>query len=254
VRYAVSGPNDTAGEVTTDAGGVARISWEGVHEGTDKLSAFVDTNKNFTSDQGEPTGSASVVWALPAPEQGETANIEPVSGRVRITIKQNRNGKVVAAGSEVLKDARQVPLATVIDTRRGRVRMTTASNNKGDVQKGEFYGGVYTTTQSATSTRPITELRMSESLICQSSTRGKVTEARARRRHLWGNARGRYRTRGRYSTATVRGTIWIQKDSCNTTTTAVRQGVVIVKDLVKRKNVRVKAGKTYTARKSRRRR
>jgi hypothetical protein len=132
--------------------------------------------------------------------------------------------------------------------------MTTAANKKGDLQKGEFYGGVYTTRQSATSTRPITELRMSESLVCRLSSRGKLTAARARKRHLWGNARGRYRTRGRYSTATVRGTIWVQKDSCNTTTTSVRQGVVTVKDLVKRKNVRVKAGKSYTARKSSRRR
>jgi hypothetical protein len=162
---------------------------------------------------------------------------------------------VSAAGntSQLLTEAKQVPLNTVVDVRSGRVRMTTAANKAGDVQKGEFYGGVYTTTQSAGSSRPITELRMTESLVCQSSSRGKVTAARARSRHLWGNAKGRYRTRGRYSTATVRGTIWIQKDSCNTTTTAVKQGVVIVKDLVKRKNVRVKAGKRYTARKSSRR-
>jgi hypothetical protein len=121
------------------------------------------------------------------------------------------------------------------------------------VQKGEFYGGVYTTRQSTASTRPITELRMTESLICRSSSkRGKLTAARSRSRHLWGNAKGRYRTRGRYSTATVRGTIWVQKDSCNSTTTSVKQGVVVVKDLVKRKNVRVKAGKRYTAHKSRR--
>ena len=256
VRYEITGANPSEGAVTTDASGAARISWDGVHEGTDTLKAFVDGNGNLTSDPGEPTGQASVVWALPEPAQGKTANIEPVSGRVRITVKGS-SGKVGAAGStrQLLTEARQVPLATVVDVRRGRVRMTTSANKAGDVQKGEFYGGVYTTRQSATSTRPVTELRMSETLVCQSSSRrGKLTAARARSRHLWGNARGRYRTRGRYSTATVRGTIWIQKDSCNTTTTAVRQGVVIVKDLVKRRNVRVKAGKRYVARKSSRRR
>jgi hypothetical protein len=147
-----------------------------------------------------------------------------------------------------------VPLDTIVDVRKGRVRLTTVSNSQGNLQKGEFYGGVFTTTQSTTSTRPITELRLTESLICQPNSRGKVAASRARSRRLWGNARGRYRTRGRYSTATVRGTIWVQKDSCNSTLTAVRQGVVIVKDIAKRKNVRVKAGKRYVARRASRRR
>ena len=63
-----------------------------------------------------------------------------------------------------------------------------------------------------------------------------------------GNARGRFRTRGRHSTATVRGTIWLTKDSCNATTTVVRQGVGDVRDLRKKKNVRVRLGRRYTAR------
>jgi hypothetical protein len=46
----------------------------------------------------------------------------------------------------------------------------------------------------------------------------------------------------------VRGTIWITKDSCTTTTTTVREGVVTVRDFVKRKNVTVKAPKSYRAR------
>jgi hypothetical protein len=138
--------------------------------------------------------------------------------------------------------------------RRGRVRLTTVSNSQGNLQKGEFYGGVFTTTQSTSSSRPVTELRLTESLICQSNSRGKVTASRARSRRLWGNGRGRYRTRGRNSTATVRGTIWLQKDTCNTTTTVVREGVVIVKDIAKRKNVRVRAGQRYVARRASRRR
>jgi hypothetical protein len=195
-----------------------------------------------------------VVWALPTPRQGRSANIEPVSGVVRITLRRRGSNKVGPAGSSVrqlLTEARQVPLDTVVDVRRGRVRMTTVSNRSGDIQKGEFYGGVYTTRQPTTGSRPITELRMSESLICgRASRRGKVTASRARSRRLWGNARGRYRTRGRYSTATVRGTIWVQKDDCNRTTTVVREGSVTVRDLVKRRNVRVRAGRRYTARRA----
>ena len=254
VRFEIMGPNEGAGEVTTDANGRAEISWKGVREGTDTISAYVDTNGNLTPEPTEPTGQASVAWTLPTPEQGSTANIEPVSGRVRITVKSG-SGKVSAAGAtSLLTEARQVPLSTVVDTRAGRVRMTTAANSAGGVQKAEFYGGVYTTRQSSTSGRPVTELRLTESLICRSNRSSKVTASRARSRRLWGRGRGRYRTRGRYSTATVRGTIWLQKDTCTKTTTVVREGVVDVRDIAKRRTVRVRAGGRYVARRASRRR
>jgi hypothetical protein len=93
----------------------------------------------------------------------------------------------------------------------------------------------------------MTELLMNERLQCRDS-RGKLQAAASRSRRLWGNGKGRYRTRGRSSSATVRGTIWLTKDSCNGTTTVVRQGTVTVRDFGKRKNVTVKAPKRYTAR------
>lgn len=94
----------------------------------------------------------------------------------------------------------------------------------------------------------MTELRLSESLVCQRNSRGKLAPSRARSRRLWGNGRGRFRTRGRHSAATVRGTIWLTKDTCNTTTTVVREGTVVVNDFAKRRNVTVRAPRRYTAR------
>jgi hypothetical protein len=184
-------------------------------------------------------------------------NIEPISGVVRITQLPNRRGKGVSgAGATTtrLTEAKQVSIATTrVDVRGGRVQMSTVADRRtGDIQKGEFYGGVYQTVQSSRSARPYTDLRLNERLTCRPNRRGKLAPARARTRRLWGNARGRFRTRGRNSTATVRGTIWLQKDTCTTTTTVVREGVVIVRDLVKRKNVRVKRGKRYVARARRR--
>jgi hypothetical protein len=43
------------------------------------------------------------------------------------------------------------------------------------------------------------------------------------------------------------------QDTCNTTTVSVRQGTVVVRDFAKRKNVRLKAPKRYTARARKRR-
>ena len=253
IRYAIAGPNDGAGTATTDSAGVARITWEGVREGTDTLTAYVDTNGDATQGAPEPTASAQVKWALPVPRQGRTMNIEPVSGVVRIT-EPASSARRKGATTSVLTEAKQVPIGTRVDVRRGRVQMgTVARRGTNEIQKGEFYGGTYQTVQSTRSARPYTELRLNEGLICQPNSRGKLAPARARSRRLWGNGRGRFRTRGRHSVATVRGTVWLQKDTCTKTTTVVRQGVVIVRDLAKRKNVRVRSGRRYVARQRTRR-
>jgi hypothetical protein len=74
-------------------------------------------------------------------------------------------------------------------------------------------------------------------------------EARRKRpvRTLWGNGKGRFQTRGRYSAATVRGTKWVVQDRCDGTLTRVLRGVVRVRDFRARKNVNVRAGQRYLA-------
>ena len=44
-------------------------------------------------------------------------------------------------------------------------------------------------------------------------------------RKLWGDGKGTFRTTGKYSAATVRGTKWLVQDSCAGTLTRVTQGV-----------------------------
>ena len=68
-------------------------------------------------------------------------------------------------------------------------------------------------------------------------------------RRLWGRGKGSFRTRGRRAVATVRGTTWIVSDRCEGTLTSVKEGVVAVRDLVRRKTVIVRGGKRYLARK-----
>ena len=46
---------------------------------------------------------------------------------------------------------------------------------------------------------------------------------------------------------TVRGTRWLVQDSCEGTLTRVSQGVVSVRDTVKRKTFLVRAGRKYLA-------
>ena len=77
---------------------------------------------------------------------------------------------------------------------------------------------------------------------------GKRASAARAKRRLWGNANGKFRTRGRYSSGAVRGTRWLTLDSCAGTLTRVREGVVAVRDFRLGKTVLVEAGESYLAR------
>ena len=66
-------------------------------------------------------------------------------------------------------------------------------------------------------------------------------------RHLWGDGKGRFRTSGRFSSATVRGTRWVVSDRCDGTLTRVVRGSVTVRDGVRNKTVVVRAGGQYLA-------
>jgi ferric-dicitrate binding protein FerR (iron transport regulator) len=59
---------------------------------------------------------------------------------------------------------------------------------------------------------------------------------------------GHFRTRGRNSAATVRGTAFTMKDTCAGTLTSVSRGSLTVRDFTLRKNVTVKAHRRYLAR------
>jgi hypothetical protein len=67
-------------------------------------------------------------------------------------------------------------------------------------------------------------------------------------RSLWGSGKGTYRTRGRYSSATVSGTNWLVEDLCSGTLTVVRTGTVMVRDFATGKTIAVTAGQRYLAR------
>ena len=65
---------------------------------------------------------------------------------------------------------------------------------------------------------------------------------------LWGSGKGKFRTSGKYSSATVRGTIWLVQDRCEGTLTKVSRGTVQVADFQRHTTVSVKAGHSYLAR------
>ena len=63
-----------------------------------------------------------------------------------------------------------------------------------------------------------------------------------------GRRQGPFRTKGRYSSATVRGTKWLTADRCDGTFTRVQRGVIAVADFPNRRQVTLRAGRSYLAR------
>jgi hypothetical protein len=257
IRWAQSGTNTASDDTATRSSGHASFEVIGANPGTDTVTAYADLNDNETHDQNEPQREATITWAGPdAPQFGEEVNLKPVSGRVLIRLPGNARVKgrwahAAQAGFVPLSEVSQVPVGAELDTTGGRVQLTSSTSTSGEVQSAQFYSGRFQVRQSAREAG-LTEVRLTQTLQCKKGSSGKLAAAASRSRRLWGNGKGRFRTRGRHSSATVRGTIWLQKDTCNTTTTTVRSGTVTVRDFGKRKNVKVKKGKKYVARAGRR--
>ena len=161
------------------------------------------------------------------PVAGKSVGARPVSGTVLVKL----GGRFVPLAAGLLKNGAEV------DARKGKVEITRA-----DGGKAVFYDGIFKLSQSG----GITTLALSEALDC--SKRALAAAAKPKTRKLWGDGKGKFRTKGKYSAATVRGTRWLVQDTCTSTKTSVRQGSVTVRDLIRNKNVVVRAGKSYTAR------
>src|SRR6201999_1589512 len=136
-------------------------------------------------------------------------------------------------------------LGSTGDVKKGVVRLTSEPAPGGDPQSANFYGGIFLVTQPG----GIVVLKLTEALAkCAPADASGSARKKPKSRRLWGDGRGRFQTNGQYSSATVRGTKWLVQDSCRGTLTRVATGVVAVRDRVKKKNVRLTAGKSYLAR------
>ena len=66
-------------------------------------------------------------------------------------------------------------------------------------------------------------------------------------RSLWASGKGKFRTKGKFSSASIRGTKWQTTDRCDWTLTTVAEGSVAVFDFKLKKNVVVNAPNSYLA-------
>jgi hypothetical protein len=172
------------------------------------------------------------------PVYNKTVVVKVVSGKVGI--------RLPGAKQDVdLQGEQGIPVGSTVDTLHGVVQLSSVPKPGAAAQTAKFYEGEFKVGQSA----GVTELTLAQPLASCRSGRARTAAARKpKKRHLWGDGKGAFRTKAKYSSATVRGTKWLVEDSCSGTLTRVARGTVTVRDQVRQKTIILKAGKSYRAR------
>jgi hypothetical protein len=236
------------------------------------------SSRTFRTKKDPPPG---------VPTIGETVNVYPVSGLVFIKLPGSKPagdpfelGPLQKGnGFTLLTEPRQVALGSTLDTRQGTVQLGTATASPGKLQFGIFSGAIFTMSQmraSAEAEAPgehevVPEL---DELAQQSQFTVSLDEdafpgapsfntckAHPSSDQMAGVAKssvlqtlhahdnhGSFRTHGRYSSGTVRGTTWTTTDRCDGTLTTVQRGSVTVLDFGTRQTITLNAGQSFLAR------
>jgi hypothetical protein len=175
------------------------------------------------------------------PELGRTAVAAVVRGVVRVKLPGRKR-------YATLDDLGNVPAGTTVDARHGVLSLVSAVNAAGRTQTARFKGAVFRLGLRASG---MVDLFLTSGPGRCSPPRPAARTAAKRRpaRKLWGkDSKGKYRTHGRNSVATVRGTEWITTETCAGTVTRVVSGAVSVRDRWTGKRRTVRAGHAYLAR------
>ena len=184
--------------------------------------------------------------STPPPEnadQGKAVVVQAERGTVMVKQRGTDEYARLAGGAAV-------PVGSLVDARNGSVRMVSEISTGGRTQDVVVGGGKFEVRQQASGSG-VTELvlRGGNFSSCGRARSSATWERSRPRRSLWARDRGgRFRTRGRNSVATVRGTTWRTTDTCRGTTTSVTSGSVTVRELRTGRRVVVRKGGRHLAR------
>ncbi|MGZ4236851.1 MAG: hypothetical protein ACXVHC_00450 [Frankiaceae bacterium] len=169
-----------------------------------------------------------------------------------------------------LTELTKIPNGTLINALKGTLTLTTAvpggtqhaaiaatkkaKKPKTKTQTGKFGGAVFQVTQahSGLATLSLVEgkVKGGPSYASCTTKKGKAVTAALSKKTLQllhGSAHGKFRSKGRYAAATVRGTIWTIADRCDGTLTHAIKDTVSVSDFVRHKTIILRPGHSYLA-------
>jgi hypothetical protein len=206
----------------------------------------------------------------PAPVLGKSVNVSPVSGTVFIKPPPGKSlgGAADKAalskgqGFVPLTEARQIPTGSEIDALHGSLSVVSNTGKIGKTQTATLTGGIFKLSQDRSGiSKGLTNFNLVESAfkgapsytLCKpkkSADEATVAALSSKTLQLLKvSGHGKFKTTGRYSSATVRGTIYTVADQCNGTLTHVIRDTVLVDDFVRHTTHLLHAGQSYLAKK-----
>jgi hypothetical protein len=257
--------------ITVAAPPIADVDGDGIPDAVDNCLLFFNSDQRDVDGDGIGDACDTSDGSLP-PVAGKSVDVRVVSGEVGIKYPAGHarraagaHGAQATTGFVPLKGAANIPIGSTLDTSKGRLSLTAAAVRTGPVkttQTAEFYAGIFQVKrqQAITKIRRRKRVRtaaLNTDLIVKGASEKTCNQASARAAKkpskkvlgkLWGSGKGRYRTTGHHSAATVTGTVWLTEDRCDGTLTRVTRGTVHVLDFTLHKTVTVHAGQSYLAR------
>ena len=211
---------------------------------------LVATNGAGTTFGADETFTTPAAAAPPPPVLGQSENVSPVTGTVFI---KSPSGTFVP-----LTGATQIRTGTEVDALHGSLELV-ASVGKHKTEHGVFGGAVFRLGQAGRGAlKGLTTLTLIENAfaggpsygVCKKHKAADASAAAASSKVLQllhASAHGKFRTTGKYSAATVRGTKWTVADRCDGTLTHDITDSVVVNDFVHHRKLILRAGQSYLA-------
>ncbi|MDA0181836.1 right-handed parallel beta-helix repeat-containing protein [Solirubrobacter phytolaccae] len=196
----------------------------------------------------QPTPTPTPAPPQPTPTPAPPAEPTPVPNRSVVGDEERGTVKVKLPGTSRfvdLNDVTSLPNNTEIDARKGAIKIKAVPKAGAPAEEATFSEGLFKLNQRG----GVTTLTLSEVLDCPKGKKASLAAKKAKKRKLWGDGKGAFRTQGKYSAATVRGTKWLVEDTCTTTTVRVTQGVVRATGQGKSYTVRAGQKRVFRARK-----
>jgi hypothetical protein len=261
-------PEPTAPPPPVASGGVtasADVDADGVPDARDNCADV----PNAAQTDGDRDGVGDLCEVLPSgdrpPVAGVVATVELVRGEVYVrpprgtALPPIRPGTPPSplAGFRPLKGVASVPVGSIVDARKGTLRVTTAADfrrgrKRRRLARGRFASAIFAIKQARS--RRAAKARRPATQIVLRTPPGRARACAARRspkgaiRTLSASAKGVFRTVAAASTTTVRKGTWRVEDRCRGTLTRVSAGRASVFDRGRRRTVSVRPGRSYLAR------
>src|SRR5262245_22401380 len=217
-----------------------------------RLASYQGTAANGVSSQSSTAGlgSFTVPGAPPIPPGGGGgggggATTTTGGGGATAPATGTATGTVLVNGAPFTTGT--IPVGATVDVTNGRLQLTTSTGTL--TVFGAGVSANFKLVRGTDKKKPVTELRLvkGDFTVCpKRKPRGRATPQTVVRQ-VWGQGKGRFRTKGRFASATVRGTFWLTADRCDGTFVRVRVGVIQVSDFPRRRQATVRPGGTYLA-------